>query len=278
MEDDYWKLRSRIMWLNEGDANTSYFHITTTNIKRRNKIICYKDNNGQWIQDHNVILKHVLSHVQQMFSTSHITSNWNSIKNDCWSLSTVDLSSLDKPLMVNEITQALFSLKPFKAPGLDDFHPFFYQKYLNITAPPIIKFYQDIFKNQCIPTGTNNTYLYLIPKIPNANNLNNCRPINLCNTLYKIITKIIVNRIRPIIPSLISSMQSSFIKGRKSSDNALIIQELLLHFKKLKGKKDFMLLKINLEKAFDRLKWSFFYHILNYFKFPLLYLSLSCTA
>lgn len=82
-----------------------------------------------------------------------------------------------------------------------------------------------------MPVDTNNTYFYLIPKIPNANNLKKIRPIILYNTSYKIITKIIANRIKPFLPSLISSVQSSFIKGRTPSDSALIIQESLLHLK-----------------------------------------------
>lgn len=69
----------------------------------------------------------------------------------------------------------------------------------------------------------NNIYICLIPKIHNANNLKNFCPISLYNTVYKVITKIIANRLEPFLNDLISPHQASFIKGRHTSDNAIII-------------------------------------------------------
>lgn len=106
---------------------------------------------------------------------------------------------------------------------------------------------------------TNNTYIGLIPKSDNANNLKNFRLIGLCNTIYKIVTKIIANRLKPFLKDLISPFQSSFIKGRRTCDNAIIIQEIMNQFKKRKGKKYSMMLKLDLEKPFGRLEWSFIY-------------------
>lgn len=79
----------------------------------------------------------------------------------------------------------------------------------------------------------------------------------MCNTIYKIITKIIVNRLKSFLDKLISPSQSSFIKNRRANDNAIIIQEVTNHFKKTSGKVGDMLVKIDLEKFFDKLEWSF---------------------
>lgn len=98
--------------------------------------------------------------------------------------------------------------------------------------------------------------------------MRNFRPIGLCNTSYKLVTKIIVARIKPFLPLIIGPTQSSFLAGRRAADNAIIVQEYLNHFRKMKGKKGSMIIKIDLEKAFDRLEWSFIRDSLFYFNFP----------
>lgn len=92
----------------------------------------------------------------------------------------------------------------------------------------MISLYQDVFNSGRIPDDINNTLLCLIPKILNTNNLKIFRPIGLCNTINKIITKVITNRLKPFQNTLISPYQASFLKNRKDCDNAIIIQELIL--------------------------------------------------
>lgn len=95
----------------------------------------------------------------------------------------------------------------------------------------------------------NSTYLCLIPKYPNATSLKNYRPIELCNTQYKIITKLIANRIKPHLQNIIGQSQSSFLTGRRTFDNAMIFQEYISHFTRIKEKKANMILKNNIEKS-----------------------------
>ncbi|KAI5337778.1 hypothetical protein L3X38_017049 [Prunus dulcis] len=83
------------------------------------------------------------------------------------------------------------------------------------------------------------------------------RPISLCSTLYKIISKIIVARLRSILPVLISPNQVSFVPIRHITDNILIAQELIHKFKVSKAKRGFMAWKIDLSKAYGRLNWHF---------------------
>lgn len=106
-------------------------------------------------------------------------------------------------------------------------------------------------------------------KFANANNLKNFRPVDLCKTSYKIVTKIIANRLKSHLPNLISPLQSNFIKkNRRASDNAIIIQELINNLHNFRSSKFNIMLKIDLEKAFNRLKWSFVYRTLRFFNFP----------
>lgn len=68
----------------------------------------------------------------------------------------------------------------------------------------------------------NQTYIALIPKIKGPKTIGNFRPISLCNTMYKIITKIIVAGIRPYLDKLVSPFQMAFIPGKKGVENAII--------------------------------------------------------
>lgn len=124
IEKDYWKLRSRIHWLNEGDANTEFFHIVETNRKRINKINFLKNDLGMWINNPEDIINHTKNYFEKAFTTSYTSSNWRHIKEDPRCFINLDLSSLDDPVTTSEITKACFSFKPYKAPGPDGLHPF----------------------------------------------------------------------------------------------------------------------------------------------------------
>nr|XP_016438114.1 PREDICTED: uncharacterized protein LOC107764104 [Nicotiana tabacum] len=95
------------------------------------------------------------------------------------------------------------------------------------------------------------------------------KPIGLCNTMYKLITKIIVNRIKPLLQNIIGPTQASFLANIRVVDNAIMVQEYITHFQNMKGKNANMILKVDLEKAFDRLEWSFIRESLIFFKFPI---------
>ena len=113
----------------------------------------------------------------------------------------------------------------------------------------------------------NQTLITLVPKCKSPESLSNFRPISLCNTIYKIVTKIIVGKIRPFLPDLISLLQSAFVLWEKSLDNAIIVQELIHTMLKKKGKVGYMAIKLDLEKAYDRLEWSFVRDTLKLFHF-----------
>ena len=113
------------------------------------------------------------------------------------------------------------------------------------------------FEERKIPEYLNRTLIAFIPKIQSSETLGNYRPISLRNTGYKIVTKIIVARLRPYLDKLISPLQAAFVPGRKGIDNAIIAQEVIHTLSKKKGRVAYMALKVDLEKAYDKLEWSF---------------------
>lgn len=105
-----------------------------------------------------------------------------------------------------------------------------------------------IFRERKMPDKLNQTHIVLIPKIQGPETLGNYWPISFCNMTYKIVTKIIVVRLRPYLDKLISPLQSDFIPGRKGVDNAIIVQELVHTISKKKGRVGFMAIKIDLKR------------------------------
>ena len=139
---------------------------------------------------------------------------------------------------------------------------------------------KNIFRERIIPLTFNQTHIALIPKIKGPESIGSFKPISLCNKVYKVITKIIVTRIRPLLDKLVSPFQLVFVPGRKGVDNVVIVQELIHTVSKKKGKVGYMVVKINLEKAYDRLEWSFIREVLYAANFPpdLIQLIMSCVS
>ena len=126
----------------------------------------------------------------------------------------------------------------------------------------------DVFVKGVVPEYLNDTLITLIPKCSSPETLNNYRPISLCNSVYKVISKIIINRIKPLIGKLIAPVQSVFVPRRKGMDNVLIAQELFFALDRKKGKEGYTAIKVDLEKAYDWVECSFIYKVLKAFHFP----------
>ena len=101
----------------------------------------------------------------------------------------------------------------------------------------------DIFEYEKVPEYLNETLIALIPKYQSPESLNNYRPISLCNSIYKVVSKIIVNRIRPLIGKLVAPVQTAFVPSRKVIDNVLLAQELFNALYRKKGNEGYMAIK-----------------------------------
>ena len=120
---------------------------------------------------------------------------------------------------------------------------------------------------RCIKIGgsTNSAFLALIPKEKDACNFSRFRPISLCNTGYKIITKVIASRLKKILPAIIPKNQRGFIKGRKILDNLVLVQEAI--HSSCQRKEKGMVIKLDLDNAFDRARHDFLFIVMEKFTF-----------
>lgn len=236
MEEDYWKLKLQINWLNHGDANTKFFQTSVLIRRRKNHIVSlFLDDNSE-VHNQKGIIDHTKSYFQTLFTTSHHKSHVLSIPLSKTRLSDIDSEDLKRKPTDVEIRNVVFSFQPLKALGSDGLHPYFFQKYWDIVGPSIVDLYMKVFNTGSILEEINKTHVCLIPKCNNANSLKKFRPISLYNTSYKIITKIIARRMKSFNHKVIGPCQTSFLKNKQAADNAIIVQKIIRHFTKMKGK------------------------------------------
>lgn len=168
-----------------------------------------------------------------------------------------------------EVHNAVRSIGALKAPGSDGVHAIFYQNCWDNTKDHLKNLVDDFFNHNMSLKEINHTNIALIPKVNGPEIVSQFRPISLCNVAYKIITKIIINRLKPILSKCISKNQGAFALGRSISDNILIAHELFNDFKRRKGSRGTMAVKLGLEKAYDVLDWSYIKACLLQFGFSI---------
>ena len=151
-------------------------------------------------------------------------------------------TDLIKPVTDEEIYTAVFQMDPHKAPGSDGFGASFYQDHWVAIRELLCVAIKDFFHSGKLLKEVNHTFITLIPKVENPERTAQFRPISLCNTLYKILAKILVNRMRPVLQRIIHPTQSAFIPGRTIHDNILLAHEIINKFQHAKGKKGYVAL------------------------------------
>jgi hypothetical protein len=123
--------------------------------------------------------------------------------------------------------------------------------------------------------GWNDTVIVLIPKVRNPEKFSEFCPISLCNVLYKLIAKVLSNRLRKILPQIISPSQSAFVPGRLITDNVLLAYELTHYLNnKWKGNEGVAAMKFDMSKAYDRVEWSFLRKMMSRLGFSEIWISL----
>jgi hypothetical protein len=173
-------------------------------------------------------------------------------------------AELCKEFSDEEISDTLFQIGPLKAPGPDGFPARFFQKNWKIMKPDVVTGVKRFFQNGQMPSGVNDTSIVLLPKKEDPEQLKDFCPISLCNVIYKVISKCLVNRLRPLLHGIIAPMQSAFIPGRMITDNALIAFECLYAIRSgNNNRKKFGAYKLDLNKAYDWVDWGYLEGVLR---------------
>ena len=153
---------------------------------------------------------------------------------------------------------ALKQMHPTKAPGSDGMSAIFFQKYWDVVGNDIICMVLNVINSNMSIANINRTNITLIPKINSPSRLSDFRPISLCNVVYKLISKTLANRLKVLLPQIITENQSAFLSERLIMDNVLVAFELMHYLEhKKEGKENFMTVKLDMSKAYDHVEWGY---------------------
>ena len=165
---------------------------------------------------------------------------------------------LTRPVSMDEIKDAVFAIGGHKVLGPDGFSAAFYHTFCGDINQSILKEVQQFFEGGYLEQNHNHTNICLIPKVRPPTTMSEFRPIALCNVSYKIISKILVMRLKRHLTNIIAENQTAFVPGRIISDNNIIAHEVYHSLKVRKRQsKSYMALKTDITKVYDRLEWSF---------------------
>lgn len=162
-----------------------------------------------------------------------------------------------------EIKSNVFQIRAWSALGPDGFQAGFYQQNWEVVGGDVIKMVKKFFKNSKLLKELNHTFQTLIPKNNCVQNPSDFRPISLCNISYKIISKIMTNRLKPMLHKIISPWQATYVPGRNIIDNTVIAHEIVRYMKTTKNSNGAVAIKLDMSKDFDRMEWNF---IINIFR------------
>ncbi|XP_057809017.1 uncharacterized protein LOC131023491 [Salvia miltiorrhiza] len=164
-------------------------------------------------------------------------------------------SGLGEAFTEEEVRKAVFKMHLHKAPGLDGFPPFFFQKFWGGIGDGVTADVLQVLNNGVSIRPWNKTLIVLIPKIKKPKEVKDFRPLSLCNTIYKIVAKVIANRLRSVLHLMVDESQSAFILGRLISDNIILGNECMHWIRnKTHGIESFAAAKLDMSKAFDRVE------------------------
>lgn len=167
-----------------------------------------------------------------------------------------DCTLLEAQVIAEEIRKVVFAMPSNKSLGPDGFPSEFFKTSWPIVAQDFTIAVQSVFRYGFLPKGVNSTILALVPKKTDSLEMKDFRPIAFCNVLYKVVSKILANRLKRLLPRIISDCQSAFVQGRLLLENVLLATELVKYYHK-ESVSLRCVMKIDISKAFDSVQWCF---------------------
>lgn len=246
--------KARLNWSIQGDKNTKFFHQSIQRRRNKNNIsrILWQ---GTWFSQPCDIKKVFYNHFKGFLSSKRhkITFNVGNLIQS--RLNSSDRSLLEQAFTMEEVDLALSDSTNDKSPGPDGIN----FRCLKIMWPSLKQKILDCFnqfaENLHLPNGLNSFFIALIPKTFDPKEVQDFRPMSLINSISKLFTKCLTNRLGLLMEKLVSGSQTGYLKGRQASESILIVKEACNAVKK--SRTSGFILKLDFEKAFDTINWEF---------------------
>lgn len=275
-ETAFYFQRSRINWLSLGDGSTRLFHRYAASGQAMNHIHFLFLEAGERIDSQAGIQNLCVDYFsdllgspvpQPMFIQSDLDMLFD------FKCSTGQASGFEKDFTAEDIREAFFSLPKNKSGGPDGYSAEFFTSSWAIIGPEVTEAIMEFFRSGCLLKQWNCANLVLIPKKTNASLTTDFRPISCLNTVYKVISKLLASRLQQILPLIISKAQSAFLLGRLLAENVLLATDLVNGYNSQTISPRGML-KVDLRKAFDCVRWDFILASLRALAIPERYIRL----
>lgn len=259
-----WKQRSKVRAAIEGDENTRYFHAIATQRRRRNQIQVI-EHDGMDFYGHEQKASILHTFYRGLMGCVR-NSSWAFSLDDLYPEGPLQLQQLGAPFELAEIKLAIHRMHNNASPGPDGFGPSFFKATWSTTSPFIFDLFREFYSCNAGLERINRSYLVLLPKKNDARKACDFRPIALQNTTIKSMSKVLTNRLQPLIPQLVSDDQAGFVLGRCISESFAYAADLL--HRCYRRHAPTLILKLDFHKAFDCVNWESLFRILRHRGFP----------
>ena len=247
--------RERERDVKEGDKNTTYFHAAAN--QRRRKAVTALEGSDVMVEENGAMLKLAVDFYKKLFGFEPrlgVKLRDDFLKSE-EKVTSSENAALEAPFAEEEIKAAVFESYSDGAPGPNGLPFLFYQKFWEVVKKDLRALFSSFDKEEINLARLNYATIILIPKEPNANNLRKFRPISLLNCSFKIFSKALNNRLIKVCDRLIALNQTAFIKGRFILESVVAAREIIHEVSRKKEKG--VILKLDYEKAYDRVSWEF---------------------
>ena len=257
-------LRSKAKYALEGEKCTGYFLGLEKRKQNRTYINEINDKHGEKIVDYVEILERVQEFYGELYKKGDIDQRsidevMESVEKK---LSVQDRDWCDREINEREVMEAIGGLKNGKSPGSDGIGAEWYKGYKNEVAPILVDVFQGMERTGKVQGRMGEGVISIIyEKKGSRLDLENYRPISLLNTDYKILTKVLANRIKRVIGNIVQTTQSYSIPGRDIAHTIATLRDVIEHMKQ--DGQGGMVLGIDWNKAFDRVEHRFLFRVLE---------------
>jgi len=267
-EKMFYSQKLKCNFFKDCDRGTSFFHALMSHRHKKNFIPAIRCNSGSLTTSMAEVRDVFVSYYQQLLGSSRVTLPLDETVVCCGPrLDTTTQASLLATVSHDDIKKAFFSIGDHKSPGLDGYSSFFFKKSWDVVGQDLCVAVQDFFQSGQLLKQINHSIITLVLKSAHVTTSSDFRPISCCNVVYKIISKILADRLGHALDGIISPLQNAFLGGRRMTDNINLLQELLRQYER-KRTSPRCLIKIDFRKAFDSVQWAFLRHLLLLLGFP----------